>query len=149
MKKQLRRRTKKLRDKKPKPALKWQTGEYERLAEFKFPLPYQFLLLCKLMEITPAQVIKDFLDNLDCGSWKREGRAKVKEKSIEYFIEHGYGQHHYKIEEIREIFKEMDAIGMLFPKNGNMKIINQYARWREKYQVYWFKKWFRKPRRKV
>jgi len=52
--------------------LKWQTGDYARMAEFHFYLPYQFLCLCKLMNVTPHDVLLRFMDTLDCGSWKRE-----------------------------------------------------------------------------
>ena len=140
---------KKTVSKKLKPDRKWQTGEYERFAKFKLSLPYQFLLLCKLMGITPRQVIIDFLDSLDCGSWKREGRDQAKEKLIDYFIELGYGKDYYIPEDIRGIFKEMDSIGRLFPNNGKMKLVDLHAKWRDKYHNYWFKKWFRKIRRKV
>jgi hypothetical protein len=37
----------------------------------------------------------------------------------------------------------------LFPKDGKRKIIDLYAGWRRKHHTYWFKKWFRKPRRKL
>jgi hypothetical protein len=93
-----------------KPKLKWQTGDYDRRPELNFTLPYQFLLLCRLMDTIPRQMILDFTDNLSCGSWKREGRDKAKEHLTNYFIAHGYGQQHYCEEDIREIFKEMDAL---------------------------------------
>lgn len=101
------------------------------------------------MDITPENVVCDFMDNLSCGSWKREGRDEAKEHLINYFISHGYGQHHYSEADIREIFKEMDALGLLFPKNGKRKMVDIYAKWRDKYHTHWFKKWFRKPRRKL
>ncbi|NCI46711.1 hypothetical protein [Sediminibacterium soli] len=140
---------KKSAPKKPKPELMWQTGKYDRHAQFSYFLPYQFLLLCKLLDVTPEDVVRDFTDNLSCGSWKREGRDKIKEHLINYFIEHGYGQHHYSEDDIREIFKEMDALGLLFPKEGKSKLVDKYANWRDKHYKYWFKKWFRKPRRKL
>jgi len=43
----------------------------------------------------------------------------------------------------------MDALGLLFPSDGKMELIDLYADWRNKHQTYWFKKWFRKPRRKI
>jgi hypothetical protein len=134
---------------KRKPELKWQTGDYERYAQFNFILPYQFLLLCRLVDVTPEQVVVDFTDNLSCGSWKREGRDKAKEHLINYFIAHGYGQQHYSEEDIRQMFKEMDALGLLFPTNGKRKMVDLYADWRDKHHTWWFKKWFRKPRRKL
>lgn len=54
-------------------------------------------------------MLLDFMDNLSCGSWRREGRDEVKAKLIEYFILHKYGHDYYTAEEIREIFKKMDA----------------------------------------
>ena len=141
--------TNKRAPRKHKPELKWQTGDYDRYAKYEFILPYQFLLLCKLMDITPEKVVSDFMDNLSCGSWKREGRDGAKEHLINYFIAHGYGQHHYAETDIREIFKEMDALGLLFPRDGNIKLVDLYADWRDKHHTYFFKKWFKKPRRKL
>lgn len=132
-----------------KPELKWQTGAYARDANFTLFLPYPFLLLCRLVDKTPQEIIRDFTDNLSCSSWKREGRDQAKEHLINYFIAHGYGQHHYVEEDIRQMFKEMDALGSLFPSDGNMKLIDLYSNWRKKHQTYWFKKWFHKPRRKL
>ena len=131
-----------------KPDLKWQQGAYARDATYTFTLPYQFLLLCRLTDVTPELVLIDFMDNLSCGSWHREGRDKGKEKLIDYFIEQGYGQHYYSSESIRTIFKEMDAIGMLWPGDAKMKLIDLHTSWRNKYHRYWFKKWFRKPARR-
>ena len=90
----------------PKPRMPWQTGDYQRHANFRFILPYQFLLLCRIMNITPDQLLTDFMDDLSCGSWKRQGRERAKEKLIEYFIEHGYGRQHYTEEDIRAMFRE-------------------------------------------
>jgi hypothetical protein len=133
----------------PEPELKWQIGPYSRLAKFKFCLPYQFLLWCKLFGVTPRQVLIEFMDDADLGSWKREGNQQVREKLIEYFIERGYGKDYYSEDEIRQIFKELDGIGMLFPEKGKMNLIDLYAKWRDKHQKYFFKKWFNKARRKM
>jgi hypothetical protein len=118
-----------------KPVLKWQTGDYKRHSSFSFILPYQFLLLSKLMDITPEDIIRDFANNLDCGSWDREGKDLAKEHLINYFIACGYGQQYYTVDDIRLMFKEMDALGRLFPKNSNkMKLVKLYSKWRNKHQ---------------
>jgi hypothetical protein len=132
-----------------KPELKWQTGVYTRHPTYHFTLPYPFLLLCRLVEVEPEQLLHDFMDNLSCGSWRREGRDEAKENLISYFIAHGYGQEHYSEEDLRLMFKEMNALGMLFPKQGSGKLLDAYCTWRDKHHTYWFKKWFRKPRRKL
>jgi hypothetical protein len=134
---------------KPQPRFKWQTGAYARHATYEFIIPDPFLMLCRLMDIPPRDVIIDFMDNLACASWKREGRDVAKEHLINYFIAHGYGQQHYSQTDIHGMFKEMDAIGMLFPSRGSMKMIDRYSKWRTKQHRYWFKQWWRKPRRKL
>ncbi len=126
--------------------MKWQINEYSRTQDFHFTLPYQFLLLCKLIEVPPRQLLLDFIDNLSCGSWKRDGRDQAKEKLIEYFLEHKYGQDYYTSEDLQKIFKEMDAVGMLFPSNDS-HMIDVYSDWREKHHKWWFKKWWGKYRR--
>jgi hypothetical protein len=81
------------------------------------------------------------MDNLSCGSWKREGRDIAKQRLIEYFIELRYGQKYFSSDEIMTIFKEMDAIGMLYPKNAPSEILELHNTWRENYQEWWFGKW--------
>lgn len=137
-----------LSTKQTRPTLNWQTGAYDRMLQLQTHLPYQFLLLCRLMNTTPEQILLDFMDNLACGSWKREGRDEAKTYLIDYFIAHGYGRQQYTEADIRQMFKEMDAMGMLFPTNGGPNLINRYAKWRKGHYTYWFKKWFRKPRSK-
>ncbi|MFT3949926.1 MAG: hypothetical protein QM763_23375 [Agriterribacter sp.] len=133
----------------PKPRFKWQTGAYARHTTYRLILPDQFLMLCRLTDTHPRDIIIDFMDNLACDSWKRKARDMAKEHLINYFIAHGYGQQHYTEPELRTMFKEMDAMGMLFPRHGKMKMIDLYAKWRKKQHHYWFKKWFRKPKPKL
>lgn len=140
---------KKTSTKQSKPYFKWQTGAYARRAQYEFIIPHQFLMLCRLADIPPRDMLIDFMDNLACASWNREGRNTAKEHLINYFIAHGYGQQHYTEADIRTMFKEMDALGMLFPAHGKMKMIDLYAKWRDKQHHYWFKQWFRKPGRKL
>lgn len=132
-----------------KPVMKWQTGDFRRSQNYQFELPHQFLLLCRLMDITPEQLLIDFMDNLSFGSWKREGRDKARQSLVEYFLEHGYGQQHYSIEEIRAMFREMDAVGLLYPRDADTELVDTYSQWREKHLEYWFNKWFNKYRREL
>lgn len=129
---------------KRKPQMKWQTGAYDRYAEFRFILPQPFLLLCRLMDITPEALVRDFTDNLAFGSFKRQESEKAREQLVNYFIAQGYGRHQYTEAEIRGIFTEMDALGLLFPTGGGNKIIEQYCAWRDRHQRHWFKQWYRK-----
>jgi hypothetical protein len=123
--------------------MKWQTGDYQQNNTFKFELPLPFLMLCRLADVTPQQMITDFMDNLSLGSWKREGKDKGRQALVEYFIEIGYGQKFYTQEELRTMFKEMDAVGLLFPKEGEPEVLEAYSNFRETHNEYWFNKWYR------
>lgn len=85
------------------------------------------------MDITPAQVLTDFMNNLSCSNRKREGRDKAKEHLINYFMEHGYGQQLYSTEQIRNLFKKMDAVGLLWPGEQDVELMELYTEWREAY----------------
>lgn len=122
--------------------MEWQTGDFSRHASFRFTLPHQFLLLCKLVNVTPFQILSDFMNNLACGSLGREGRGQAKETLIAYFIEHGYGQDIFTPAELTAIFKEMDAIGLLYPRDAAPLELEQHVEWRAMYHDYWFRKWY-------
>jgi hypothetical protein len=131
------------------PELKWQVGPYQSIFNQQFHLPQPLLFLCKLMDITPRELIVEFIDNICFGSWKREGQDKARSQLVEYFIEQGYGRKNYSEENIRTIFKELDAMGMLYPLDCKTKMLDLHVEWRGKYQKYWFKKWFNKNSRKA
>lgn len=98
-------------------------------------------MLCKLVDVTPETMINDFMENLSFSSWRREGRTKARDALADYFIESGYGNESYSPDELRMMFREMDALGILFPKDGDPEAIDAYTRWRKTHQSYWFDKW--------
>lgn len=124
-----------------KPVMKWQTGAYQRSQTFKFELPPQFLMLCKLVNVAPEQMLTEFMDHLSFSSFRREGKDKARQALSEYFIAAGYGNGQYSEDELKCMFREMDAIGMLFPKDADAETIDAYAEWRASHQAYWFDKW--------
>jgi hypothetical protein len=131
-----------------KPILKWQIGDFAKTQEFRFHLPYAFLLLCKLWNTTPDDFLTDFMQNISCGSVKREGRDNAKTHLKNYVFEMNYGLQQYTKENIQQMFHELECIGSLWPENAKMKMIEVHARWRDKYYNWWFKKWYKKYHRK-
>lgn len=132
---------------KQKPILPWQVADFARKQDFHYHLPYSFLLLCKLWNTTPDTILTDFMDNLSCGSWKREGRDAAKEHLINYIHQMNYGKQHYTEKDIQQMFTELDAIGLLWPENAKNKMINKHSRWCNNYYNWWFKKWYKKYHR--
>jgi hypothetical protein len=140
---------KKQKTKEAVPRQPWQQGKYARRLKLDIILPYQFLLLCRLWEVNPEDLITDFLDNLSHASWKREGRDTAKQKLVEYCLESGYGKNLYTEQQIIQIFKEIDAIGMMFPAKAGAMLLEKYVAFRDVYQDHWFNQWFYKTRRNL
>jgi hypothetical protein len=137
---------------KKKPTLearyKWDKDEYARDQTLRLILPWQFLFMCKLTGVTPDEVLDRFMNDLGQESWKRRANDGVRQALVDYFVLCEYGQKWYSEQEIRQMFRELDAIGSLWPENAGMKLIRRHASWKQKYQDFWFKKWYRKLRRK-
>lgn len=133
---------------KPAPFFKWQTGAYTPHADFKLLFPPSFLMLCRLMEVTPQKVLTDFIHNLSgCGTTENMKKDPT-DLLIQYFILSGYGDAYYTEADIQCIFKEIGALAIVFPHNGKDELLNLYARWREEHYKYWFDKWYFKVKRR-
>lgn len=135
-------------DKKKKPVAPPKPGPYSRMLEFKCHLPVQFLLLCKLVQVPPEDMLHDFMTNLGHDSWNRSSNEARRTTATAYFMQCGYGQDFYTPEDLQQIFRELDAIGSLWPERAKMKLIDLHAKWRNKYYKYWFRKWYFRVRRK-
>jgi hypothetical protein len=44
-------------------------------------------------------------------------------------------------DDLSKIFKEMEAIGSLFPTRCKSKMLDIHVKWRKEYGRFWFKKW--------
>lgn len=120
--------------------MKWQTGDYDRYAEFQFILPHPFLMLCRLLAITPEKMLRDFMDCLSCESLK-PGPEIPRAHLLDYVISQGYGQELYAGQELRELFREMEAMSILFPAGGKRKQVDRYVSWKSGHYKYLFRKW--------
>ncbi len=133
----------------PLPALSWQTGDYARQQHFSFTLPWQFLLLSKIAGEDPRRLLIDFMSNLASDNASADGRENARVHLLNYFIANGYGRQYYTEEEIRQVFKELDALAMLWPTGAKKKLMNRHSRWLSQYHDWWFKKWFGKNNRRL
>ena len=124
----------------------WQKGKYSRRLIYRTIIPYPFLLACKLLQVTPESMLDDFMNNLAHGSRVREGGEIPKSLLVNYVLAMSYGQQQYIEDDIRAMFKELDAIGMLFPAD-DAKLLEFYVSWRNKYYHYWFHKWYYQNKR--
>lgn len=124
--------------------------KFNRRQEMRFHIPPHFYLLCRLMNVAPIDMLREFMNNVGCESFQRSADDGIRTVAMEYVIRCGYGQDFYSEEEVRLMFKEMDAIGMLWPDkvSGHELFFDTHAKWRDEYLEYWFEKWHSRIRRK-
>jgi len=86
--------------------------------------------MCKLTDVTPDTVIDRFMNDLGQEIWKRRENDAVRQTLVDYFVLCGYGQKWYTEQEIRQMFRELDAIGSLWPENDPARLarFNQLLR---------------------
>lgn len=75
--------------------------------------PVQFHLLCKLTDKKPEDILHEFMCNVRMEDYGL-GEAQ-RAKAMEYFLNCGYEQNHYRKEGICRILKETESINALFP----------------------------------
>ena len=121
---------------------------YEQRQEWQYLMPWPLLALCRMTEVPPKRLISQLLSDLAQDSWNRHPNEGVRSLLVEYFILRGYGADRYSEEDIRSMFAEMNALGMLWPDEGNSRLIDSHVKWRKRQQAYWFEKWYYKIRRK-
>ena len=138
------------RKQKPDPYEEIHTDYSTKQREFKLLVPSNFRMLCALLETEPEKILTDFLWFVSHDNTEASG--KQRSAAVEYFIINGYGQKIYDEKDIREMFKELEAIRCLSPEINDKDIswdqLTRHYSWNHMYIQYWFKKWFYKVRRK-
>jgi hypothetical protein len=112
-----------------------------RHCTYSFWVPYNFRLLCTLLQLKPEQVLSDFM-NAIAFSPGTKGTERMQAAAA-YFLKCGYGQDLYSREQVQQMFRELEAQHTLWPELLSMTS-DQHRRhiaWRNMYVQYWFKKW--------
>ena len=108
----------------------------ERSVRLSTRMPYQFYILCKLIEVNPTVILIDFMRNIGM-DYQSMGELQ-RTKAMEYFMSCKYGHSHYSEEEMKKIFKEMECLVALFPEENDAKLIDLYVAWKERHQSLFF-----------
>jgi hypothetical protein len=119
---------------------------YSASQDFHMIIPYQFLLLCRLLDMPPQNVLYEFMCNAGFESYGRGQEQKAK--AMEYFISCRYGQKFLVEDDVRLLFKELDSIAYLSPTTTHKKFANLHRKWRNKYYLFFYSKWYRMCRYK-
>lgn len=127
------------------PKKPWQGSQ---ILELRLRVPTDVVMLCKLMNTNPDNLLTGFLSCLAVERNDKNPDA-AKQDCIDFFIHYGFGKDFYSEQEIRAMFTELRQVNDLWP-NGptSLKFIDQHSYWRRRYWKYWFKKWYWKIRRR-
>lgn len=116
--------------------------------EGRLRLPCHVVMLCKLMNTTPDDLLQGFLNCLAVEKDEKNPEA-AKHATIDFFIRYGLGKEYYSEEEIRKMFTELQRVSDLWPEEpATSKFIDDHAYWRGRYWKHWYKKWYWKIRRR-
>ena len=122
------------------PRMSWQKEEYSRVGEYKFVLPYEFLLITKLLGITPRELLRNFIDHL-CGcSVTKTTDALARQKLVEYLVllKPGTG---LSSDDIWKMFGELQALTIPDLSEADEEMLNHFEAWKNHYLHHWYHKW--------
>lgn len=133
------------KEKEVKPRKPWHGAQK---FEGSLRIPCHIVMLCKLMNTHPSEILQGFLNCLAAEKNEKNPEA-AKHATIDFFIHYGLGKGYYSEEEIRTMFSELKQVNDLWPEGpATSKFIDDHAYWRGRYWKHWFKKWYWKIRRR-
>ncbi|MDH7461388.1 hypothetical protein QEG73_08855 [Chitinophagaceae bacterium 26-R-25] len=121
-----------------------QTSIDTRLVEYNLVLPLSLQLVCKLVRISPETILKDFMEILAHQSISSRKDEKPHMLLVDYFIAMTHRQSDYATDDIRQMFREAQAISDLWPSGADKKVIDMHRKWQDEYVKYWLEKWQKK-----
>jgi hypothetical protein len=130
---------KQIKNKKP-----WKGAD---VLQLNLRIPSEVVMLCKLMNTRPHDVVQAFLSCLAVEKDK-DNPEEAKQACADFFIHYGFGNSYYSKDEIRQMFAELGKVNDLMPENPSMKFLDQHCSWERKYNKQWFKSWFWRIRRR-
>lgn len=129
------------RKRKKENQMHWQTGDFSRHLQYSTILPEPFLILCKLADITPAQMLSGFIQDISFSSYQREISQSARKLLIEYFLAKKIGQEILSEQDWRSVFNDFHALCFVWPTGSDESLITLSEDWRKEYFSYLFSKW--------
>ena len=118
------------------------------MQEVRLRIPTNVVILCKLAEVDPEELLQCFLTCLALENTKKSPES-AKHTSVDFFIRHGFDAAYYSEDELRQMFTELRRVNEIWLDEViTSNFLDYHANWRRKYYKRWFKKWYWKIRRK-
>lgn len=126
------------KQKKFSPRVEWQTGEFDRRLSLSTVLPYEFLLLCKLINVTPSRAILDFLEELSFSNNSKKS-AREDDAVLKYFISRYNNE--FSDQEVTKLISELSIPSKIELSGADNELLDLFERWKDRYYHHWFNKW--------
>jgi hypothetical protein len=123
------------------PRLPWQTGEFSRDLKLQLLLPYEFLLLCRILDKPPRVIISDFVEQLGQGTWNNESHELARQKLSEYLVEMNYSPH-LSQQQMNKLLAELGIFTQINLTDASVPFLKAHEQWREHYLHHWFNRWY-------
>lgn len=119
-----------------------------KFRHFDLQVPANLRVLCALLEVTPERLLNDFMQAVSYSF--SSATTEQSQAAVGYFLQREYGQHLYGPEQIRRMFRELEARQLLRIDNypDHERYFDVHCRWSNMYIQYWFKKWFYRVQRR-
>lgn len=132
---------KKLRSKKKVlvPRMPWQIGDFSRVGVYQFVLPYEFLLLCRLMDVAPRTMLMDFM--LSITSPKGGEHNEQCRLHTLSFIQQKYGRKQFTAEQLKIMFGELERSMLPDLPDADDALLEAHEIWKSHFLHHWFGKW--------
>ena len=104
-------------------------------------VPKQLALICELLEITPQQVLQNFID--DVSLEVNSSGSDERRMAVEYFMRVGYGMHRYEFDQVEQMFdglnwlrwQQYEKKGAAFKALQKQFLKEWFTEWKAKMQV--------------
>lgn len=116
------------------------TDQYAQEQNIQLTLPLHVVHLCKMLEVSPKEIILDLIYSI--GKSCKKANGDFEEAATEYFLEKGYGQELFTERQIRQMMVGLIALEIVFPSDSEDR--DAFRRWQRLSKTYldlWTLKW--------
>jgi hypothetical protein len=104
-------------------------------------VPFQFVLLCRLLGIAPETMLTEFAEHVAMTTWKNQNSENQRKLLREYISEMKYGCERFSAAELKELLQHLSVFSSINLTNAPVRLLEVHETWRDQYLKHWFHYW--------
>jgi hypothetical protein len=104
-------------------------------------VPFQFVLLCRLLGITPEKMLTEFAEHVAMTTWKNQNSENQRKLLREYISEMKYGCERFSVAELKELLQHLSVFSSINLADAPVSLLEVHETWRDQYLKHWFQYW--------